>query len=703
MKFKQLPLTAAVLGALCATPAFAANSETSNVTLDTVTVTSDRQGAKVKTNVVTTRSKDESTETDLRGLFKEEPAIGIGGGNGTSQYLYIRNMGQNSVDVKVDNAYSDSQIHYHQGRHILDPALVKIVSVQKGAGSASAGIGQTNGAVIAKTLDAQDLLKNSTRSDFGFKVNSGYNTNDGHNYGLTVFGKPSSVDFVLSGNRVKESNYKGGSGYRNGLNGSNRVLYSALDKTGYLAKIGVDAGEDHRFVLSHLNNEHKGDRTVREEFSMWEDYKRENGSIASQAPAKRKMSINQTNLEWTGKNLGFAQSAAANIYRLEKSRWSANDSRNGYAGGDSNLPVDSNPVPTTTKIETIGGNVNFDSHLNDRIVLKYGVNYRTQQVKPDRIFRAGVTRQKKQDVGVYTEMITDVAKDVTLTTGLRYDHFNFKAMDGKKVSSGSVSPSLGVIWQVIPDLSLSASHNYATRSPRMQDGLMAHGKRGVVSIASDTKAEKARNTEIGFNYDNGTFGADGSYFWQNISKALGTSTGRNNHLCGAPTPQNKNECYSEIINAGKVKNSGYELGASFRKGGWKARVGVAYSKPKFYGERLSAQPEYAMRIGRTWTGSLAYRFDNPDLEIGIQHRQVEGVKKEDNFILINRQVTAADKGKKAYGVTDISANWKPLKNDKMNVNFAVNNVFNKNYIPHAQRSDLPGAGREYRVGLNYTF
>ncbi|SUA44065.1 FetA [Neisseria zoodegmatis] len=693
MKFKQLPLTAAVLGALCATPAFAANSETSNVTLDTVTVTGDRQGAKVKTNVVTTRSKDESTETDLRGLFKEEPAIGIGGGNGTSQYLYIRNMGQNSVDVKVDNAYSDSQIHYHQGRHMLDPALVKIVSVQKGAGSASAGIGQTNGAVIAKTLDAQDLLKNSTNPDFGFKVNSGYNTNDGHNYGLTLFGKPGAVDFVLSGNRVKESNYKGGSGYRNGLDGGNRVPFSALDKTGYLAKIGVDAGADHRFVLSHLNNEHKGERVVREEFAVGG----ERLTLERQAPAKRKMSINQTNLEWTGKNLGFAQSAAANIYRLEKNRWSVDDSKNGYAGGNSNIG------PTETKIETIGGNVNFDSHLNDRILLKYGVNYRTQQVKPNQIFRAGVTRQKKQDVGVYTEMITDVAKDVTLTTGLRYDHFNFKAMDGKKVSSGSVSPSLGVIWQVIPDLSLSASHNYATRSPRMHDGLMAHGKRGVVSIASGTKAERARNIELGFNYDNGTFGADGSYFWQNISKALGTSTGRNNHLCDAPTPKNKNECYSEIINAGKVKNSGYELGASFRKGGWKARVGVAYSKPKFYGERLSANPEYAMRIGRTWTGSLAYRFDNPDLEIGIQHRQVEGVKKEDNFILINRQVTAADKGKKAYGVTDLSANWKPLKNDKMNVNFAVNNVFNKNYIPHAQRSDLPGAGREYRVGLNYTF
>ena len=56
-------------------------------------VRADRQGMKVKTNVVTNQLKDESTETDLRGLFKDEPAIAIGGGNGTSQYMFIRNMG----------------------------------------------------------------------------------------------------------------------------------------------------------------------------------------------------------------------------------------------------------------------------------------------------------------------------------------------------------------------------------------------------------------------------------------------------------------------------------------------------------------------------------------------------------------------------------------------------------------------------------
>lgn len=104
-----------------------------NVALDTVTVKGDRQGSKIRTNIVTLQQKDESTATDMRELLKEEPSIDFGGGNGTSQFLTLRGMGQNSVDIKVDNAYSDSQILYHQGRFIVDPALVKVVSVQKGA------------------------------------------------------------------------------------------------------------------------------------------------------------------------------------------------------------------------------------------------------------------------------------------------------------------------------------------------------------------------------------------------------------------------------------------------------------------------------------------------------------------------------------------------------------------------------------------
>ncbi|WP_409500720.1 TonB-dependent receptor domain-containing protein [Mannheimia glucosida] len=696
-KFKLLPVSAAVLSVL-AVNAFAETTSTDVAVLDTVTVT-DNQGLKVQTNVVTTQKKDESTQTDLRGLLKDEPAISLGGGNGTSQFLYIRGMGQNSIDVKVDNTYSDSQIHYHQGRHMLDPALVGTVTVQKGAGSASAGIGQTNGAIIAKTVDALDLLKNSDKN-FGAKLGTGISTNHAHNFNAAVYGKGEIFDVLVSGSLVRDRNYKGGKDYVNHF-GTNRVPYSALDKSSFLAKLGATLG-DHRFVLSHSNERHEGERLVREEFDTAPVGTPNNRvTLDRQAPANRRMTVQRTNLEWTGKNLGFAQEATANVYQLVQGRWSENDKGNGYAGG-----IDG---PTKLKTVTHGANVNFDSAVHENVLLKYGVNYRHQEVKPHVKLNPNVVNQEKTDTGLYVEAITAPMDKVTFTTGVRYDHFDFKAMDGKKRSDGTFNPSVGIIYEPIQHLSLSASHNYASRSPRMHDAIMSHGARGMVTIADNTKAERARNTEIGFNYNDGTFSFDGSYFWQHIKDALGTTNGRDNHGNAAQA----------IVNGGKIKNRGYELNAGYQNNGFTARIGVAHSKPRFYTETsmqrnrqgqltetavLSSNPEYASAIGRTWTASVSYRFEQPNIEVGVHHRIVEKVRPEDNYFVTGGTLqTNTGTGKKGYNVTDITLNWKPFNDDSVNVNFAVDNVANKLYNAHGQRGNFPARGREFRAGVNYTF
>ena len=671
--------------------AHAENEAKDNVVLDTVTVKGDRQGSKIKTNIVTLQQKDESTATDLRGLLKEEPAIDFGGGNGTSQFLTLRGMGQNSVDIKVDNAYSDSQILYHQGRFIIDPALVKIVSVQKGAGSASAGIGATNGAIITKTVDAEDLLKGLDKN-WGVRLNSGYASNDGVSYGASVFGKAGNFDGLFSYSRNDEKNYEPGKGYTNSNSGKT-VPFSALDKRSYLAKIGANFG-DNRLVLSHMNDQHRGIRTIREEFTLTNDPRL---TLANQAPSYRETTQSNTNLEYTGKNLGFVEKLNANAYVLENERYSADDSGSNYAGKV--------PGPTTTKITTKGANINFDSRLAEKTLLKYGVNYRHQEIKPhaflnsqytntdaalQRLVRGySLTNPTKTDYGVYVEAIQDIG-DVTLTGGLRYDHFEVKTHDGKSVSDGKVNPSLGVIYQPAENLSFSASHNYASRSPRLYDALLTHGRRGIVSIADGTVAERARNTEIGFNYNDGTFAANGSYFWQKISDAIANPQDRH----GA--------AFKETANAGYIKNHGYELGASYRTGGLLAKVGVSHSKPRIYDTHpknlLSANPEFAVQTGRTWTTSLSYRFQNPNLEIGWRGRYLQ---KASGSVLVR------DKGevkRKGYGVNDVFANWKPLGKDTLNVNFAVNNVFNKFYYPHSQRGEtLPGIGRDVRLGVNYRF
>lgn len=662
--------------------AHAENEAKDNVVLDTVTVKGDRQGSKIKTNIVTLRQKDESTATDLRELLKEEPAIDFGGGNGSSQFLTLRGMGQNSVDIKVDNASSDSQMLYHQGRFIIDPALVKIVSVQKGAGSASAGIGATNGAIITKTVDAEDLLKGLDKN-WGVRLSSGYASNDGVNYGASVFGKAGNFDGLFSYSRNDEKDYEPGKGYTNS-NGGKTVPFSALDKRSYLAKIGANFG-DHRLVLSHMNDQHRGIRTVREEFTATDNPRL---SLARQAPTYRETSLSNTNLAWTANNLGFVEKLDANAYLMKNERYSADDSKNGYAG---NLPG-----PNTTVIETKGANFNLDSRIGEKTLIKYGVNYRHQEIKPPVFFSAALSNPKKSDAGIYAEAIHDIG-DFTLTGGLRYDHFDIKTHDGKSVSDGTVNPSFGVIWQPHEYWSFSASHNYASRSPRLYDAMRQHGRgNSITSIADGTKAERARNTEIGFNYNNGSFAANGSYFWQKIKDAVAGPQQRHD-AAGNPIAGVR-----EIVNAGYIKNQGYELGASYRTGGLMAKVGVSHSKPRIYDTHpenlLSANPEFAVQTGRTWTTSLSYRFQNPDLEIGWRGRYLQ---KASGSVLVR------DKGevkRKGYGVNDVFANWKPLGKDTLNVNFAVNNVFNKFYYPHSQRGEtLPGIGRDVRLGVNYRF
>ena len=662
--------------------AHAENEAKDNVVLDTVTVKGDRQGSKIKTNIVTLQQKDESTATDLRGLLKDEPAIDFGGGNGTSQHLTLRGMGQNSVDIKVDNASSDSQMLYHQGRFIIDPALVKIVSVQKGAGSASAGIGATNGAIITKTVDAQDLLKGLDKN-WGVRLNSGYASNDGVSYGASVFGKAGNFDGLFSYSRNDEKDYEPGKGYTHS-NGGKTVPFSALDKRSYLAKIGANFG-DHRLVLSHMNDQHRGIRTVREEFTATDNPRL---TLARQAPTYRETSLSNTNLAWTANNLGFVEKLDANAYLMKNERYSADDSKNGYAG---NLPG-----PNTTVIETKGANFNLDSRIGEKTLIKYGVNYRHQEIKPPVFFSAALSNPKKSDAGIYAEAIHDIG-DFTLTGGLRYDHFDIKTHDGKSVSDGTVNPSFGVIWQPHEYWSFSASHNYASRSPRLYDAMRQHGRgNSITSIADGTKAERARNTEIGFNYNNGSFAANGSYFWQKIKDAVAGPQQRHD-AAGNPIAGVR-----EIVNAGYIKNQGYELGASYRTGGLMAKVGVSHSKPRIYDTHpenlLSANPEFAVQTGRTWTTSLSYRFQNPDLEIGWRGRYLQ---KASGSVLVR------DKGevkRKGYGVNDVFANWKPLGKDTLNVNFAVNNVFNKFYYPHSQRGEtLPGIGRDVRLGVNYRF
>lgn len=152
--------------------------------------------AASSTEKVNFKALEESTANEMKEVLSAEPSINFGGGNGTSQWVTIRGMGQDQIDIKVDNTYSDTQMFHHNGRFLLDPALIKDIEVQKGTGSASAGIGATSGAIVARTASAKDLLRPG--QTLGFKVNGGFSSNKGRGAGVAAYGQFGALDALVN-------------------------------------------------------------------------------------------------------------------------------------------------------------------------------------------------------------------------------------------------------------------------------------------------------------------------------------------------------------------------------------------------------------------------------------------------------------------------------------------------------------------------
>lgn len=613
------------------------------------------------------------------------------GGTGVSQFYSIRGVGEDRINLNVDGASQSTKIFHHQSRFQLDPALVKNIDVQKGTGAASAGIGAVAGTIKVTTVDAKDLLVNN--KPFGFRVGTGFSSNKGGFGNVAAYMYQKGFDALVVADFLHNGNYKDGKGIVN--------EGSQLDQRGYLAKIGYDFNANHGVRLSYRQEYQKGTRNNKAEFRT-ETYKGFPGT------AQKEETIN---FEYKGRNLGAIDSIDANVFQINTHDYKP------PKGAEDGKQANNVLELSTTK--AMGANINLNSLIFNRHTLKYGVNWRYETSKPsdkgawlkilDLYNRAN---EKKTDTGVYIEGIWDFAP-ITLTTGLRYDYFKFHAASKQSASKGQLNPSLGVIWDVNNNLSLIGTLNQASRSPRLNEALLANERAGAAAdLDPHLKAETARRAEIGFKWHDDHFNISGSVFHQDIKDLI---VYRWAEIQNAP-PKVKNR--GLIYNHGHLKTNGYEFDASYRYQGLTARLGMSYVKPRlsgydniYYGQSkvLANNHEssyYFWNTGRQWLTGLSYHFDQPNLELGWRGRYVQSVGFTDSA----RKVGNIHGKKAGYGVHDIYVNWKPLNNDTLNVNFAVNNIGNKAYRSHSQRfPDGVGRipyyerGREFTAGVNYRF
>lgn len=611
---------------------------------------------------------------DMRELFQTDASLSVGGGgNAIAQKLYIRGLEDTMLNVSLDGATQGGYIYHHQARTVVDPAMLKQVSVEKGLSSPSAGPGAMAGSVRFETKDASDLLRPGQR--FGGMLSGGYNDNDGSKYGVAVYGKPvEAADFLVSLTRQDTDDYKDGNGRTQAL--------TASKQEADLVKLSIEPVAGHRLIFGYNGIRDAGTRYQRPHM------------VAYAAPNATPRPHEFERETYTGRyrfgQIGFVGSGELGVYV------DANENvRIGPGSGSGAAPIRKHGE----KVTGDGINLLLRSSLGAH-ALRYGLNYQNLDAEAlnaqwtGRV-KNGLTNRSKENArvaGLFFEGSFLLSDAFVLDVGARHDSYDYTDNFGQDFSSNGLSPNLKLSWLLGNELVAYAGASSVWRGVGLQetwflDNAQANNHANTTQAATTLKGERARNREIGFRYKSGPLMLTGAVHAMTIGDYISLTR----------------------VNAGNLESSGYELSAQWTAGDFSVGAGVAQSKPKLNGQALcDGDMSLGTTTGRTWNFNAAYALAGRNLDIGWNARVLEEIGPRPHC----NSASVIAVAKPGYAVHDIYARWQPLGRDKLNVRLGINNLFDKFYYDQASFSSTTAAGvvygyadpgRNVRLDLSWKF
>jgi hemoglobin/transferrin/lactoferrin receptor protein len=634
------PLAALVSIAFCASAQ--AQAPAKEVEFDTIQVTAQR-GADTNTVVRATRIEVEQA-VSLQDLFKQTPEVSIGGGGlPVAQKLYVRGIGERMLAVTIDGAAQPESAYHHTGQVMVEPELIKRVEVEAGTGAATAGPGALAGALRFTTKSAHELLRPDER--IGAIVKGSYfGASDGKKLGVSVFGRLNdNVGLLVSQTRFDSNNYEDGNG--------SKVANTAADAESRFVKLDL-AGGAHRLALAYEENQDEGLRN-----------KRTNLVVNAINPAQRQRMERSS----TTANYDFAP--GGKLVALHVTAY-ANENTAHLALG---TPQRENDGTKTRGINA----VNVSRVGNHK--LSYGVDYR-RDVGFSNVAGVALADEKASVAGVFLQDDMALGERWALGLGARYDSYDYTDMRGRKFDSACASPSASLAFMPSEQLTIRLGHARALRGV----GVMEPFLKAFQDNDPALEAEKARNTDLGVQWQSGPWNANATVFSQQIDNYIGYDDMRQN--------------------LGLVRTRGYSASVGYSGQLWAASVGLSHARPRLNGKPLSSDDAFLLgnSSGRTWVAQLDRAFPRQHLKLGWTGRATERLE----------HVPQGAATKPGYAVHDVYAQWQPTGSDKLTLTLTVNNLGDKFYFDHSSFgfhprwgsvAALPETGRNVRVSLATRF
>ncbi|WP_339896766.1 TonB-dependent receptor [uncultured Gilvimarinus sp.] len=604
-------------------------------------------------SLLTSAELDRKQANDLDDVFSGVPTVLVGGSVGAAQKIYVRNLGEDTLNISVDGATQSGVTYHHTGRVSIEPELLKQVHVQVGAGDATSGPGALGGAIKFETKNPEDLLGSK---DFGAILKAGYFSNtEGYKGSGTVFGRLGDT-FSAMASYVTSDQDDMQDPNGNSLPGTN-----SDQDLGFVKLVG-DFGGGHKASVSYENLTEEGEKLTRPEWGEGPrnplrdlEFERETTTV--------KYSWDKPGSDWVLLDVSL-YNTDFDIYR----------------------PWDD----YTSAVNTQGYVLSNTSQVGEHSII-YGSDYRDDEVTAGEAALGGNVFVETSDVlGFFVQDRFQATDALLLTFGTRWDDFNAVDKENNEFSSDGFSPNVGFAYDITRDLTVSGGYAESLRGVETNDGFKLFG----TTNDPDLKAERAKNFELGLDYTLGSFLLSAGYHDTAIEDAIGNDLPWSRHY----------------ENLGELETNGYSLGVTYNGDRLFSKWTYVDTDVELDGEPLTrySYGYLGTSTGNTLTMDTSYQLSS-SMDIGWIMTLVQDL--DDLYV----ESAAASISKPGYNVHDVYAHWEPSGWSGFSMTLTVKNVFDEEYLDHGSVEDFtalegyagvkgyPAPGRDVRVSLAYRF
>ncbi len=587
---------------------------------------------------------------DLKDVFKKEASVSVGGAIPANQKLYVRGVEETAMAVNIDGARQNNKVFHHSATTLIDPTLLKAVSVSAGISPADDGPGAIGGSVNYETIDVADYL--SPADNFGGFVNADYRSN-GNIYDLGGALMAQSNGFEVLGflKNASGDDYEDGDG--------DTIPYSAPALTSGLAKVAYGTEALGRFELSYENVNDDALRPYRANFL---------GLTAGRpTPAARNYALDRENLVFS--------------YDRERGEGLWNPS---VTIADSQTEVETNegaladPSVRYIYTGTAGStsatlqNVFYTGFAN----ISAGADYYDDETKfqyegdPD-------LRETATNTGLFVQLRQEVSTLLQLSYGLRYDSQDFTGVDGTTQSESGVSGNLFGELFVNEHLSFNAGAAQVWGGTALAENFILNGawdySAGVPAVESSNYTAGLKSFYEGFSFEANIFQTD-------------IENGRTPSWGGGPS----------LVADFEMKGYDLLVGYATERGD----ITVKYADIESYkdGEAASSYDGnyFTAPLGQIITVDASLYFADAQYQLGLTSETA----------LENDATSEAGRAQEGYTVINLFLQYQAL--DNLSLRLVVDNALNEQYTDRASYGQefetvIPFYEPGRSVGLNARF